>query len=70
MVKEPAVISEEEAAEEAARVMNTRRISSLLVMRDEELVGIITDTDLFEGLLELLGAPPAGARSSSPRPTG
>jgi acetoin utilization protein AcuB len=62
MVKEPAVISEGEAVEEAARVMNTRRISSLLVVRDEELVGIITDTDLFEALLELLGARRPGVR--------
>jgi len=62
MVKEPARIREDEAVEEAARVMNEDRISSLLVMRDEELVGIITDTDLFGALLGLMGARRPGVR--------
>jgi len=62
MIKEPMVIGEDEGVEEAARVMNVNRISSLLVMREGKLVGIITDTDLFESLLELLGARRPGIR--------
>ncbi len=62
MVKLPAVIGEDAAVEEAARIMNVNRISSLLVMKDDKLVGIITDTDLFGALLELLGARRPGVR--------
>lgn len=62
MIKEPSQIDENEAVEEAARIMNVNRISSLLVMREGKLVGIITDTDLFGALLELLGARRSGVR--------
>jgi acetoin utilization protein AcuB len=62
MIKTPAMISENEGVEDAARMMNEQRISSLLVMRDDQLVGIITDTDLFSTLLELMGARRPGVR--------
>jgi acetoin utilization protein AcuB len=62
MIKEPVLIREDEGVEDAARIMNVNRISSLLVMRDDKLAGIITDTDLFGALLELLGAHRPGVR--------
>jgi acetoin utilization protein AcuB len=62
MIKQPSTIDEEGAVEEAARIMNEKRISSLLVMRDQELVGIITDTNLFETLMELMGGRRSGVR--------
>ena len=62
MIAKPAIIAEDEGVEEAARTMNVKRISSLLVMRDQKLVGIITDTDLFGALLELMGAHRPGVR--------
>jgi acetoin utilization protein AcuB len=62
MIKEPILITEDEGVEDAARIMNVNRISSLLVMRDDKLAGIITDTDLFGALLELLGAHRSGVR--------
>jgi acetoin utilization protein AcuB len=62
MIQNPVTIVEDEGVEEAARTMNVRRISSLLVMREHELVGIITDTDLFATLLELMGARRPGVR--------
>lgn len=43
--------------EEAARIMLDNRIGSLPVMRGEELVGIITETDLFRIFAEALGGP-------------
>ncbi len=64
MIGEPALGTEDMAAEEAARVMNAERISSLLVMRDGQPVGIITDTDIFEAMLELLGARREGLRAT------
>lgn len=62
MIADPALSSEDMAAEEAARVMNAQRISSLIVVRDGLPVGIITDTDIFEAMLELLGARREGVR--------
>jgi acetoin utilization protein AcuB len=62
MIKEPSTIEEDGAVEEAARIMNERRISSLLVMRGKELIGIITDTNIFEALMELMGGRRAGVR--------
>jgi acetoin utilization protein AcuB len=62
MIREPYTIDEEGAVEEAARTMNEKRISSLLVMRGKELVGIITDTDIFGALMELMGGRRSGVR--------
>lgn len=62
MIQTPALGTEDMPAEEAARVMNDRRISSLIVMQEGALVGIITDTDIFEAMLELLGARRPGVR--------
>lgn len=48
--------------EEAARIMADNRISGLPVMRGDQLVGIITETDLFKVFLEMLGAREKGLR--------
>jgi acetoin utilization protein AcuB len=48
--------------EEAARIMADSKIGGLPVMRGDDLVGIITETDLFKVFLELLGAREAGVR--------
>ncbi|RMD73206.1 MAG: CBS domain-containing protein, partial [Chloroflexi bacterium] len=50
--------------EEAARIMADRRVGGLPVMRGNELVGIITETDLFKIFLELMGARNAGIRAT------
>ena len=41
--------------EEAARVMYQHRITCLPVMRDDKLVGILTDTDVMRSFVELFG---------------
>ena len=41
--------------------MADNKISGLPVMRDDELVGIITETHLFNILLELFGARDPGS---------
>jgi acetoin utilization protein AcuB len=41
--------------EEAARIMVENRISCLPVMDGDQLVGIITETDVFKVLMEVLG---------------
>jgi acetoin utilization protein AcuB len=48
--------------EEAARIMADNKIGGLPVMRGDDIVGIITETDLFKVFLELLGAREAGIR--------
>ena len=48
--------------EEAARIMADHEISSLPVMREKSLVGMITETDLFHILLEMMGARTPGVR--------
>lgn len=48
--------------EEAARIMADNKIGGLPVTDDGKLVGIITETDIFKILLELLGARTAGVR--------
>lgn len=56
MVKDVRTVQEDTPIEEAARIMADNRISALPVMRGEDLVGIITETDLFRIMLEMLGA--------------
>jgi len=48
--------------EEAARIMVDHKIGGLPVIEDDRLVGIITQTDVFEVLLELFGARYGGLR--------
>jgi acetoin utilization protein AcuB len=39
---------------EAARLMRDRKVGGLPVMEDDQLVGIVTETDLLDALIELL----------------
>ncbi|HFD39995.1 MAG TPA: CBS domain-containing protein [Anaerolineae bacterium] len=62
MTRDVITVTEYTAIEEAARIMADHKISSLPVMRDGRLVGIITETDLFNIFLELLAAREPGLR--------
>ncbi len=48
-------VSPEAYIETAAKLMRQSKISGLPVIKDEEIVGIITETDLFESLIDILG---------------
>jgi len=48
--------------EEAARIMVENTISCLPVMEGEKLTGIITETDVFKALMEILGGDEEGFR--------
>jgi acetoin utilization protein AcuB len=62
MTRDVITATEYTALEEAARIMIDHKISSLPVVRDGKLVGIITETDLFELFMELLAAREEGVR--------
>jgi acetoin utilization protein AcuB len=48
--------------EEAAKVLRTNRIGALPVLRDNRLVGIITESDIFEALISVTAAKSGGTR--------
>ncbi len=53
---EPVItVSPEYPLEEAARLMVVNKIGSLPVVEDGQLVGIITETDIFKQFVEILG---------------
>lgn len=62
MTKDVITVGEYTPLEEAARIMADHKIGGLPVLRDDTLVGIITETDLFKIFLELLGAREEGVR--------
>ncbi len=68
MVQDVITINQDVPAEEAARVMADERIGCLPVTGDGELVGIITDNDLFNAMLNLLGARRSGIRLAVRQP--
>jgi acetoin utilization protein AcuB len=55
-------IREDTPIEEAARIMADNKVGGLPVMRQDKMVGIITETDLFKVLLEMMGAREKGVR--------
>jgi acetoin utilization protein AcuB len=62
MARDVITVAEKTPLEEAARIMADKKIGGLPVMRGPDLVGIITETDLFKSLLELLGGRRSGVR--------
>ncbi len=64
MIKEFQTVHEDTPIETAARILVDHKISALPVLRGKELVGIISDADLFKIMLEMLGARRPGVRFS------
>jgi acetoin utilization protein AcuB len=62
MTKNVLTVTEATPIEEAALIMADNKIGGLPVLKDDELVGIITETDLFKIFLELMGARQEGVR--------
>ena len=56
VMQTPITVPEEAPIESAAKVMVEKGISCLPVMRDGELAGIITETDIFKAFQEILGS--------------
>jgi acetoin utilization protein AcuB len=62
MTRDVITVNEDCPIEDAARLMRDNEIGGLPVLRDGELVGIITESDLFDVFLELLMAQEKGIR--------
>ncbi|MBN1632336.1 MAG: CBS domain-containing protein [Thermoleophilia bacterium] len=62
MTRDVITVEENAPVEHAGRIMSDNKVSGLPVTRDGELVGIITESHLFQVLLELFGARTAGVR--------
>ncbi len=62
MTKKVVTITEDLPVEEAARIMADKKIGGLPVMKGTKLAGIVTETDLFRALLQLLGGRRSGVR--------
>jgi acetoin utilization protein AcuB len=56
MAKKVVTVDQETPIEEAARIMADKKIGGVPVMNGGNVVGIITETDLFKVFLELMGA--------------
>jgi len=64
MSKNVITVEEDCTLEEAARLMADHRIGGLPVIRNDSVVGIITETDLFRLFLEMMGGRESGIRVS------
>jgi acetoin utilization protein AcuB len=56
MTKRVVTVDQDTPIEEAARIMADKKIGGVPVVNGENVVGIITETDLFKVFLELMGA--------------
>lgn len=58
----PLTTEPEAPIEEVARVMRTRKIGAMPVVREATLVGLITESDIFRAFVGLFDLPQGGAR--------
>jgi len=62
MTKNVITVQEDTPIEEAAKIMVDNKIGALPVLKEDELVGIVTETDIFKIFLEMFGARKKGVR--------
>ncbi len=62
MTKKPIIIEADNLLEEAAVIMRQNRIGTLPVVENGKLVGIITESDIFDAFIDLLGFKDLGSR--------
>ena len=58
----PVTIQEDDFIDTAALVMRTNKIGALPVLRDKTLVGIITESDIFDTFIDMMGLRGPGRR--------
>jgi len=62
MTKHPLTVSPDTPIEVAAKLMRKYKIASLPVLEQGRLVGIITESDLFDAFIEMMGGHIRGSR--------
>lgn len=62
MSKEVISIGPDALLEEAALLMRDNKVGTLVVVEDGKLVGIITESDIFDAFIDLFGFRNAGSR--------
>ena len=62
MTTEPIVVAADATVEEAALIMRDNQVGGLPVVQDGKLVGIITETNIFDAFIESMGLRRAGIR--------
>jgi len=65
MTRKVITVTEDTPVEEAPRIMVEKKIGGLPVLCEKELVGIITETDLFKVFISLFGGLRPGVRVSA-----
>ncbi len=64
MTKNPVIVSPNATLEEAALLMREKEIGALPVIDQDKLVGIITESDIFDAFIDLMGLKRIGTRIS------
>jgi acetoin utilization protein AcuB len=64
MTKDVVTVGPDQTVEDAALLLLSHRIGGLPVVRDGELVGIITETDILQAFLQLRGKGPLDIATS------
>jgi acetoin utilization protein AcuB len=64
MTKNPIIIAPDATLEEAALLMREKEVGALPVVEGNKLVGIITESDIFDAFLDLMGLKRTGTRIS------
>ena len=62
MSKNPFTISPDATLEEAAMIMREKKVGALPVVEAGKLIGIITESDIFDAFLDLMGLKQTGTR--------
>ncbi len=62
MMTNPVTIQEDEFLEKAAVIMRQHDLRALPVMKGDKLAGIITQSDIFDAFIDMMGARNSGAR--------
>ncbi len=62
MSSPPVTVAPDVPLEEAARLMRDKKVGGLPVVSDGKVVGVITETDVFDAFIDLLGVRRGGVR--------
>ena len=62
MTKKPFTVAQEDTLERAASLMLEKKVSGLPVVDGDRVIGIITESDVFRALCQIMGVGEQGAR--------